>query len=101
IADMYLGAEHSRSLLYYAAWAADQATPEADRRGPLNRAAEKAIRRAAIWSSEAALRSTADAIQVHGGIGFTWEHDLHMYFKRARSNHALLPDTASLAIANV
>lgn len=101
IADMYLGAEHSRSLLYYAAWAADEATQEADRSGPLHRTAEKAIRRAAIWSSEAALRCTAEAIQVHGGIGFTWEHDLHMYFKRARSNHALLPDTASLAMANV
>jgi alkylation response protein AidB-like acyl-CoA dehydrogenase len=43
-----------------------------------------------VQASEAAALVTGESIQIHGGIGFTWEHDAHLYFKRARANAALL-----------
>ncbi|CAA0105782.1 Acyl-CoA dehydrogenase FadE27 [Mycolicibacterium vanbaalenii] len=49
---------------------------------------------ARIWCSEAYLAASAEAIQLHGGIGFTWEHDAHLYFRRARSDALLLGTTA-------
>jgi alkylation response protein AidB-like acyl-CoA dehydrogenase len=73
-AAMLLAVEESRSLTYYAAWAAD-AEPES-----LPLAAAMANARAA----DAAWEVTASALQVFGGIGFTWEHDLHLWLKRAR-----------------
>ena len=73
-AQMLLDIEEARSLTYYAAWAAD-AEPES-----LPLAASMAKARA----SDAGWRVTAAALQVHGGIGFTWEHDLHFLLKRAR-----------------
>lgn len=85
LADMYLAAQHSSSLVLYAAWAADVD----------DHLAATAIWRAFWWGTQAAEKATADAIQVHGGIGFTWEHDLHMFFKRARANSVLLDSPAS------
>ena len=73
-AEMLYDVEEARSLTYYAAWAAD-AEPES-----LPLAAAMAKSRA----SDAAWEVCKSSIQVHGGIGFTWEHDLHFLLKRAR-----------------
>ena len=81
-AGMMYDAEEARSLTYYAAWAAD-AEPES-----LPLAASMAKARA----SDAAWRVTNDAIQVLGGIGFTWEHDIHFFLKRAKVGAELLGD---------
>lgn len=75
LADMKVLLENARSLVYYAAWALD--TQSDDRR--IAAAMTKA------YASDACVKVVADAIQVHGGIGFTWEHDLHLYFKRVKS----------------
>jgi alkylation response protein AidB-like acyl-CoA dehydrogenase len=79
-AEMLLHTEQARSALYYAAWASD-ADP-----GLLPAAASlsKAL------ASEAAIGVTASAIQAHGGIGFTWEADLHWLYKRAQLNAQLM-----------
>jgi alkylation response protein AidB-like acyl-CoA dehydrogenase len=74
LAGMLYDVEEARSLTYYAAWAAD-AEPESL---PLAAAMAKAR------ASDAAWQVTKAAIQAHGGIGFTWEHDLHFLLKRAR-----------------
>jgi alkylation response protein AidB-like acyl-CoA dehydrogenase len=79
-AGMLLDTEEARSLTYYAAWAAD-ADPDS-----LPLAASMAKARA----SEAAWDVTASALQVLGGIGFTWEHDLHFLLKRARAMSQLM-----------
>jgi alkylation response protein AidB-like acyl-CoA dehydrogenase len=81
-AQMLLEAENSRSAVYGAAWAAD-AEPESL---PLAASMAKA------YASDAGWRVPNAAIQVHGGIGFTWEHDLHFFLKRGRSNAATLGD---------
>ena len=73
-AGMLLATEGARSATYYAAWAADAA--------PERLAEGSALAKAA--ASDAGRRVTADAIQAHGGIGFTWEADLHWLFKRAQ-----------------
>jgi alkylation response protein AidB-like acyl-CoA dehydrogenase len=49
---------------------------------------------AKAYCSDAYFACAAENIQIHGGIGFTWEHDAHLYFKRARSSEALLGDPA-------
>jgi alkylation response protein AidB-like acyl-CoA dehydrogenase len=79
-AGMLLDTEEARSLTYYAAWVAD-AEPES-----LPIAASMAKARA----SEAAWDVTASALQVLGGVGFTWEHDLHFLLKRARATSRLM-----------
>ena len=73
-AQMLLEVEGSRSAAYYAAWCAD-AEPESM---PAAAAMAKA------YSSDAGWRVTGSSLQVHGGIGFTWEHDLHFFLKRAK-----------------
>jgi alkylation response protein AidB-like acyl-CoA dehydrogenase len=79
-ADMLVGVESSRSTTYYAAWAIDEATPDA----PLAAATAKAC------ASTAAIATCESGIQVHGGIGFTWEHDMHIYFRRAKLTELFL-----------
>jgi alkylation response protein AidB-like acyl-CoA dehydrogenase len=79
-AQMLLHAESARSAVYYAAWAAD-ADPE---RLP------EAAALAAAAAAEAGREVTAGAIHAHGGIGFTWEADVHWLFKRAQLDVALL-----------
>ncbi|HET7052704.1 MAG TPA: acyl-CoA dehydrogenase family protein [Solirubrobacterales bacterium] len=78
-AQMLLETENSRSAVYGAAWAAD-AEPEAL---PLAASMAKA------YASDAGWRVPDASIQVHGGIGFTWEHDLHFFLKRGKANAAM------------
>ena len=78
-AQMLLEVEGSRSAAYYAAWCAD-AEPE-------SLAAASSMAKA--YSSDAGWRVCGSSLQVHGGIGFTWEHDLHFYLKRAKTNAML------------
>jgi alkylation response protein AidB-like acyl-CoA dehydrogenase len=81
-AQMLLEIEGARSTVLYAAWALDHAPEEA----PLAAAMAKA------YASDAGRRVPAAALQVLGGIGFTWEHDLHLWLKRGRANAALWGD---------
>jgi alkylation response protein AidB-like acyl-CoA dehydrogenase len=78
-AQMMLETEGARAATLYAGWAADH-EPESL---PLAASMAKA------YASDAGWRVTASSLQVHGGIGFTWEHDLHWFLKRARTNGAL------------
>ena len=81
-AQMLLETENSRSAVYGAAWAAD-ADPGAL---PLSASMAKA------YASDAGWRVPDASIQVHGGIGFTWEHDLHFFLKRGRANASMYGD---------
>ena len=74
LADTYVETELARSLAYWAAWC----VAEGDDRAPVAVASAKA------FAAEAAVAACERSIQVHGGIGFTWEHDLHRYYKRAQ-----------------
>ena len=73
LAQTYTDVELARSLVYWAAWC----VAEEDDRAPLAAAAAKA------FATEAAVAACERSIQVHGGIGFTWEHPLHRFYKRA------------------
>jgi alkylation response protein AidB-like acyl-CoA dehydrogenase len=81
-AQMLLETENARSTVYGAAWAAD-AEPESL---PLAASMAKA------YASDVGWRVPNASIQVHGGIGFTWEHDLHFFLKRGRANAAIFGD---------
>jgi alkylation response protein AidB-like acyl-CoA dehydrogenase len=81
-ADMLLEVESAKSLTYYAAWAAFEANDEA----PITAAMAKA------YVSDAYCNAAAENIQIHGGVGFTWEYDCHLYFKRAKSDESWLGD---------
>jgi alkylation response protein AidB-like acyl-CoA dehydrogenase len=76
--DMMVAVENARSLAYYACWAVDERSPEAASAVPMAKA----------YASDMAKSVTSDAIQVHGGIGFTWEHDMHLYHRRALASEA-------------
>jgi alkylation response protein AidB-like acyl-CoA dehydrogenase len=73
LAQTYTDVELARSLAYWAAWC----VAEEDERAPVAAAAAKA------FATEAAVAACERSIQVHGGIGFTWEHPLHRFYKRA------------------
>ena len=81
-ADMLVLTESAKSLTYHAAWAVDEDAPEA----------ALAAAMAKAYASDAARQVTGMAIQVHGGIGFTWEHDVHLYFKRAKWGEVVYGD---------
>ena len=81
-ANMLVQVESAKSATYYAAWAVSNNIPEA----PLAAAMAKA------YCSDAFRQVTAEGIQVHGGIGFTWEHDMHIYFKRAKGSEVTFGD---------
>ncbi len=81
-ADMLFEVESARSITYYAAWAAREGNAEA----PLAAAMAKA------YLSDAYRKVAAENIQIHGGVGFTWEYDCHLYFKRAKSDEVWLGD---------
>ncbi len=81
-ADMLLEVESARSAAYYAAWAAAADSDE--------RPAVASLAKA--FCSEGYYDAAAENIQIHGGIGFTWEHDAHLYFKRAKSSELLFGD---------
>jgi alkylation response protein AidB-like acyl-CoA dehydrogenase len=80
LADMLVGLEHARSTAYHAAWALTDGSDDP--------AIAASIAQATC--SDALSRIAKDTIQVHGGIGFTWEHQAHLYFKRATTDAALL-----------
>ncbi|WP_436776590.1 acyl-CoA dehydrogenase family protein [Yinghuangia sp. YIM S09857] len=82
LVDVYTDLEQVRSLVWWAAWAADADPGEL----PLASSA------AAALAAGAFERATETAIQVHGGIGFTWEHDAHLYWRRAKVDRLLLGD---------
>ena len=81
-ADMLLEVESAKSAAYYAGWAAAESSDEL----PVVASLAKA------YCSDAYFHAAAENIQIHGGIGFTWEHDAHLYFKRAKSSELLLGD---------
>ncbi len=83
-ADMLLEVESAKSAAYYAGWAAAEDSEEL----PVVASLAKS------YCSEAYFHAAAENIQIHGGIGFTWEHDAHLYFKRAKSSELLLGDPA-------
>jgi alkylation response protein AidB-like acyl-CoA dehydrogenase len=84
LADMFVLVESARSASYYAAWVA--AANEAEL--PAAAALAKA------YCSDAFFQVAAECIQIHGGVGFTWEHDAHLFFKRAKSSETLFGDAA-------
>ena len=81
-ADMRIWTQASAAATYYAAMALDSAHPDADH----------AVSVAKAYVSDAINRVAGNALQLHGGIGFTWEHDLHLYIRRARVNALLSGD---------
>ncbi|HEY2814665.1 MAG TPA: acyl-CoA dehydrogenase family protein [Acidimicrobiales bacterium] len=74
LADMMVDVEGMRSAVYWAAWCIAAEHPDAS----------VAASTAKVWCSDAARRVVGSALQVHGGIGFTWEHDTHLYLKRVQ-----------------
>lgn len=81
-ADMYLETESSRSTVYYAAWALQENAPDAS----------SAVSIAKMYASDASRTVGNRGIQVHGGMGFTWENDLHLYYRRAKASETCLGD---------
>ena len=81
-ADMLLEVESAKSAAYYAGWCAAEMNDELPSTASLAKA----------YCSEAYFHSAAENIQIHGGIGFTWEHPAHLYFKRAKSSELLFGD---------
>ena len=81
-ADMLLEVESAKSAAYYAAWCASEDNDELPAMASL----------AKSYCSEAYFHAAAENIQIHGGIGFTWEHPAHLYFKRAKSSELLFGD---------
>jgi alkylation response protein AidB-like acyl-CoA dehydrogenase len=81
-ADMLLEVESAKSASAYAAWAAQEDPDELAVVAPL----------AKSYCTEAFFHCASENIQIHGGIGFTWEHDAHLYFKRAKSTELLFGD---------
>lgn len=80
LADMMVEIEQARSAVYWAACAVDEGAADA----------AIAVHAAKAFTSETYAACAGAMIQLHGGIGFTWEHDAHLYFKRARANLTLL-----------
>lgn len=81
-ADMLLEVESAKSAAYYGMWCAADMNEELPSVASLAKA----------YCSEAYFHATAENIQIHGGIGFTWEHPAHLYFKRAKSSELIFGD---------
>jgi alkylation response protein AidB-like acyl-CoA dehydrogenase len=81
-ADMYVETESSRSAAYYAAWALQENMPDAP----------AAVSIAKIYASDAGRTVGNRGIQIHGGMGFTWENDLHLYYRRAKASETAFGD---------
>ncbi|HMJ56498.1 MAG TPA: acyl-CoA dehydrogenase family protein [Polyangiaceae bacterium] len=84
LADMFVELESARSASYYAAWVAAHSHEELPSAAALAKA----------YCSDAYFHLAAECIQIHGGVGFTWEHDAHLFFKRAKSSETLFGDAA-------
>jgi alkylation response protein AidB-like acyl-CoA dehydrogenase len=91
VSNTFVAVQLARSMAYWAAWAVSADDPEAD----------LAVAGASVSAGDGAVFACEQSIQVHGGIGFTWEHILHRYYKRAQWNNAFegLPGTHRAAIA--
>lgn len=83
LADVLIRLESSRSAAYYAAWANGAGAPDS--------AFSASVAKAYV--SDAYMWVAGEGIQLHGGIGYTWEHDAHLWFKRAVTNASLLGDS--------
>jgi alkylation response protein AidB-like acyl-CoA dehydrogenase len=81
-ADMYLETESSRSAVYYAGWALEENSSDA----------VTAVSVAKMYCSDAARTVGNRGIQIHGGMGFTWENDLHLYYRRAKASETAFGD---------
>ncbi|MEO8603345.1 MAG: acyl-CoA dehydrogenase family protein [bacterium] len=81
-ANMMVQVESAKSATYYAAWAVANDVPEA----------HLAACMAKAYTSDAYRFVSAEGIQIHGGIGFTWEHDMHLFFKRAKGSEVTFGD---------
>jgi len=79
-ADMMLRVEVARSSVYYAACVAEESL----------QALQEAASVAKAYCSDAFFKNAGEAIQIHGGVGFTWEYDVHLYFKRAKASEQYL-----------
>ena len=81
-AEMYVAVEGARAAAYFATWTATEDPTELARVATVAKSV----------GAEAYFRAAADNVQIHGGIGFTWEHDAHLYFKRAKASMQLFGD---------
>src|SRR5271168_5022665 len=79
---MYLETESSRSAVYYAGWALEENAPDA----------ATAVSIAKMYASDAGRTVGNRGIQIHGGMGFTWESDLHLYYRRAKASETAFGD---------
>ena len=84
-ADMLLEVESAKSAAYYGMWCASEMNDELPSTASLAKA----------YCSEAYFHAAAENIQIHGGIGFTWEHDAHLYLKRAKGSEILFGDATA------
>jgi alkylation response protein AidB-like acyl-CoA dehydrogenase len=84
LADALVDVEGMRSTVYYAAWCAAAGDPDRSLAASMAKA----------WCSDASRRVMAAGLQVHGGIGFTWEHDMHLFVKRAQLDQVSFGDAA-------
>jgi alkylation response protein AidB-like acyl-CoA dehydrogenase len=82
LAEMYVDVESFKSLLYYAAWCLDEGHPDAPR----------FVSMAKAYAGEAFARIGIDGVQLHGGVGYTWEYDIQMYLKRSKWARAAFGD---------
>ena len=83
-ADMMVAVESARSASYYAGWVAAQDGEDLSTVASLAKA----------YCSDAYFQCAAESLQIHGGVGFSWEYDVHLYFKRAKSTESFLGDAA-------
>jgi alkylation response protein AidB-like acyl-CoA dehydrogenase len=81
-AEVLLELESAKSAVYFAGWVADEGREDL----PLAASLAKSL------ASDAYLRASAENVQIHGGVGFTWEYDPHLYYKRAKSSESLFGD---------
>jgi alkylation response protein AidB-like acyl-CoA dehydrogenase len=83
LANVAVGVEGATSIMYYAAWTIMENHPDA----------ALAASMAKSWCSETYKQATFDGIQIHGGIGYTWDHDMHLYLKRAKASEVTFGDS--------
>ena len=84
LAEMYVDIESWKSLLYYAAWALDEGHEDASR----------AVSMAKAYASDAFARIGIDSVQLHGGVGYTWEYDAQLYLKRSKWARPMFGDAS-------
>jgi len=82
LANVSIEVEGATSITYYAAWAVSENDP----------GLTMAAHMAKAWCSDGYKRAAFEGVQIHGGIGFTWDHDMHLYFKRAKASEVAFGD---------